>query len=116
MRREVPLEGYYDDRRSGVKERGNSMNHLEKRQWIRLACCALVVLAAVLWLCGVFSGGNVRYHLRNRGSLGPLTRENIAYLDTAAPAATGKDGTVSASRRAPASVRPTIQAIPARAS
>lgn len=97
MRREVPLEGYYDDRRSGVKERGNSMNHLEKRQWIRLACCALVVLAAVLWLCGVFSGGNVRYHLRNRGSLGPLTRENIAYLDTAAPAATGKDGTVSAS-------------------
>ena len=73
------------------------MNHLEKRQWIRLACCALVVLAAVLWLCGVFSGGNVRYHLRNRGSLGPLTRENIAYLDTAAPAATGKDGMVSAS-------------------
>ena len=39
------------------------MNHLEKRQWIRLGCSVLVIAAAVLWLCGVFSGGNVLYHI-----------------------------------------------------
>ena len=37
-----------------------------------------------------------KYHLENRGDLGPLTREDIQYLDVAAPTATSKDGTINA--------------------
>lgn len=74
----------------------NGMNYIKKRQWIRLVCCAVAVLGLTLWLCGAFSGGKVMYHLTNRGSLGGLTRDHIAYLNTEAPEATSQDGTVSA--------------------
>ena len=37
------------------------------------------------------------YHLKNRGSLGPLTRSDIQYLSVDAPEATSKDGTITAS-------------------
>jgi nitrite reductase (cytochrome c-552) len=36
------------------------------------------------------------YHLKNRGDLGPLSREDIEYLNVEAPGATSKDGTVNA--------------------
>ena len=36
------------------------------------------------------------YHLKNRGDLGPLSREDIDYLNVDAPEATSKDGTVNA--------------------
>ena len=54
-----------------------------------LAVCAVVVL-------GGFLPGNPTYYLKNRGALGPLSREDIEYLSVEAPAATSKDGTVNA--------------------
>ncbi len=72
------------------------MNYFEKKQWIRIACCAVVVLAAVLWLTGAFSGKPVSYYLKNRGDLGPVTEADIEYVVVKTPEATSQDGTVSA--------------------
>ena len=47
-------------------------------------------------LGGIF-GPQIMYHIRNRGALGPLTREDIEYKVVPAPAATSNDGTVNAS-------------------
>jgi nitrite reductase (cytochrome c-552) len=68
---------------------------MEKGNIIRLvAVCAVVVLLVLL--VGGVNGEHKMYHLKNRGDLGPLSREDIAYLDVEAPAATSKDGTVNA--------------------
>ena len=72
------------------------MNYFKKKQWTRITCCAVVVLAAVLWLTGVFSGKPVSYFLKNRGDLGPVSEADIEYVTVKAPEATGKDGTISA--------------------
>ena len=69
---------------------------MERKNWVRLIASAVVVLAAVALLGGLLSGGRTMYHLKNRGDLGPLSREDIAYLDVEAPEATSKDGTVNA--------------------
>ncbi len=69
---------------------------MEKRnQFLKLCISAVIVLAAFLLLSGLI-GGKRLYHLRNRGDLGPLTREDISYLDVEAPAASSSDGTVNA--------------------
>ncbi len=71
---------------------------MEKKYMILKGIGALLaVILAVILICGLFSGGDVMYHLQNRGDLGPLTRANISYLNVAAPTATSKDGTVNAS-------------------
>ena len=62
----------------------------------KLIIAAVVVLAAVIVLSGLLSGGNLMYHLQNRGALGPLSRADIDYLNVEAPAATSKDGTINA--------------------
>lgn len=67
---------------------------MEKKNIIRLVACGVVVLLTVI-LLRVFAGG-VTYHLKNRGDLGPLSRDDIDYLDVEAPEATSKDGTVNA--------------------
>ena len=72
------------------------MNRFEKKRWTRIACCAIVVLAAVLWLTGAFSGKPMNYFLKNRVGLGPVSEADIKYVTVKAPEATGKDGTVSA--------------------
>ena len=69
---------------------------MEKKNIIRLACAAAVVLLAVVYVGGLAGGGHIMYHLKNRGDLGPLSRENIRYLDVEAPEATSHDGTVNA--------------------
>ena len=57
------------------------------------------IIAAVL-IVGIAAFGILSqtrmYHLQNRGDLGPLTREDIQYLNVAAPSATSKDGTINA--------------------
>ena len=70
--------------------------HLDQKQWIRIICCAAAVIVATLFLSGLIGGKSLAYHLKNRGDLGPLDREDIAYLQIDAPAATSRDGTVSA--------------------
>ena len=69
---------------------------MEKKitKWIG-AAVGVIVLA--LLLGGVVNKGDVMYHLKDRGALGPLTRDDIAYLEVDAPEATSKDGTVNAS-------------------
>ena len=63
----------------------------------KLLVSLAVIAAAVLLLSGVLNGGQM-YHLQNRGKLGPLTREDIKYLDIVeTPMPTSKDGTVNAS-------------------
>ena len=69
---------------------------MEKKNLIRLIASGVVVLAAVVLLCGFASGGRLMYHLKNRGDLGPLSRDDIEYLSVEAPEATSKDGTVNA--------------------
>ena len=71
---------------------------MEKRkQFQKLIISAVIVLLAVLLLSGIIGGKNLIYYLKNRGDLGPLTREDIKYINVQAPIATSKDGTVNAS-------------------
>ena len=69
---------------------------MEKKitKWIG-AAVGVIVLA--LLLGGVVNKGDVMYHLKDRGALGPLTRDDIAYLEVDAPEASSNDGTVNAS-------------------
>ncbi len=70
---------------------------LDKTQTIRLVFSVVAIVLAVLCLGGLLGGKDLMYHLQNRGSLGPLTRSDIEYLDVDAPEATSSDGTVTAS-------------------
>ena len=59
---------------------------------------ALVILVLSVIFIGALTGENdLMYHLKNRGSLGPLTRDEISYKEVEAPQATSKDGTINAS-------------------
>ena len=69
---------------------------MDKKQRIKLIGAGAVVVATVLGLAGLFTGGKLMYHLQNRGELGPLSRSDIQYLNVEAPEATSRDGTVNA--------------------
>ena len=69
---------------------------MEKNKLYKLIGSAAVVVAAVILLGGLIGGKDMMYHLRNRGSLGPLSRSDIEYLNVDAPQASSRDGTVSA--------------------
>ena len=62
----------------------------------KVICTVAVVALAVLLLCGVFNGKDSMYHLKNRGDLGPLTRQDINYVTVTAPAGTGLYGNTTA--------------------
>ncbi len=64
---------------------------------IKLICGLLAAAVCFVLIGGLTAKGDVLYHLKNRGKLGPLTREDIEYLSVEAPDATSADGTVSAS-------------------
>jgi nitrite reductase (cytochrome c-552) len=68
----------------------------KKSRIVKTVIALAVVLAAILLIGGFVSGADVMYHLKNRGELGPLSRDDIEYLNVEAPAATSRDGTVSA--------------------
>ena len=70
---------------------------MEKIKRYKLIVAIVIVILAILLGCGAIGGKSVMYHLANRGALGPLSRDDIEYRDVEAPAATSKDGTVSAS-------------------
>ncbi|MBO4359457.1 MAG: ammonia-forming cytochrome c nitrite reductase subunit c552 [Eubacteriaceae bacterium] len=59
-----------------------------------IAAAAVILCFALLG--GALTGGDVMYHLKNRGDLGPLSRDDIEYLEAEAPPATSNDGTVNA--------------------
>lgn len=67
-----------------------------KRNTWKYIAAAVGVGAAVIFCSGLLGGKDLMYHMENRGDLGPLTRDDITYLDVDAPAATSKDGTVTA--------------------
>ena len=69
---------------------------MQTKTLIKLIVAAVCALALILYGVGLFDGGSLRYFLKNRGDLGPLTREDIEYKDIEAPAATSRDGTVTA--------------------
>ena len=69
---------------------------MEKSKICKIVIAAVAVALATVGLTGVISGGDVMYHLRNRGSLGPLTRDDIEYQNIDAPEATSQDGTINA--------------------
>ena len=69
---------------------------MERKYIIRAVCSALAVIVAGIGLSGLLQGGDVMYHLRNRGSLGPLTRSDIEYQNVEAPEASSLDGTLNA--------------------
>ena len=69
---------------------------MDTKRNVKLIVAAVIILLSVTFACGVFNGQNVMYHLMNRGDLGPLTRDNIDYVNVEAPKATSSDGTVRA--------------------
>lgn len=69
----------------------------KKKTAVRIAVSAAAAAAALFFVGGLTAKGDLMYHLKNRGDLGPLTRADIEYVQGEAPAATGKDGTVNAS-------------------
>jgi len=68
----------------------------KKARIVKTVIAIAVVLSAILLIGGFVSGADVMYHLKNRGELGPLSRDDIEYLNVEAPAATSRDGTVNA--------------------
>ncbi|MBE5996797.1 MAG: ammonia-forming cytochrome c nitrite reductase subunit c552 [Lachnospiraceae bacterium] len=50
----------------------------------------------IIGISGFAGKKEVNYHLRNRGSLGALSRADITYYQMETPEATSKDGTISA--------------------
>ena len=69
----------------------------KKSKLVKGIIALVLVVCAVLLLGGFLTKGDVKYYLKNRGELGPLTRSDIEYLNVDAPTATSKDGTVNAS-------------------
>ena len=69
---------------------------MQTKTLIKLIVAAICALALILFASGIVSGSSLRYYLKNRGNLGPLTREDIQYKDIETPSATSKDGTVNA--------------------
>ena len=69
---------------------------MDTKRNVKILVAAVIILLAVTFVCGVVTKKDVLYHLMNRGNLGPLTREDISYIDADAPAATSKDGTINA--------------------
>ena len=69
---------------------------MERNKIIKLLIAIAIIVVAIV-LIGGFFGPDIMYHIRNRGALGPLTREDIQYQNVQAPQATSKDGTVNAS-------------------
>ena len=68
----------------------------KKNVLIKALIGILIVAASILVLGGFVFGKDMMYHLKERGKLGPLTRENIAYQTVEKPEATSKDGTINA--------------------
>jgi len=69
---------------------------MERKKLYKLIGAAVVVVASIVCLSGFIGGRDMMYHLRNRGSLGPLTRSDIEYLNVDAPEPSSKDGTINA--------------------
>ena len=64
------------------------MNNFEKRQWVRLILCALVLIAVSLFLTGIIGGEHMTYNLAEKAN-GPAVngkfrlREPVLLADTA---------------------------------
>ena len=70
---------------------------MEKRnQAAKLIIGGIIVALAILFLAGIIGGKDILYHLKDRSSIGPLTRSDIRYQEVAAPKATSRDGTINA--------------------
>ena len=69
---------------------------MERNKIIKLLIAIAIIVVAVALIGGIF-GPDIMYHIKNRGALGPLTREDIQYQNVQTPQATSKDGTVNAS-------------------
>ena len=61
-------------------------------------CISLVIILLSVLIIGRVAGGeDLKYRLKDRSGLGPLTREDIDYKEAEAPEPTSKDGTINAS-------------------
>ncbi len=70
---------------------------MEKRnQFLKLVLAAIAVLLVSAFVCGLISGKDLIYYLKNRGNLGPLSRSDIQYVNVDAPVSSSHDGTVKA--------------------
>ena len=69
---------------------------MDSKKSIKILIAIAIIVVAVALIGGIF-GPDIMYHIKNRGALGPLTREDIQYQNVQTPQATSKDGTVNAS-------------------
>lgn len=63
---------------------------------MKAICAGVVAVAAFAAATGVVRGKDLYYALQNRGDLGPLSREDIEYIQAEVPQAASADGVVSA--------------------
>ena len=68
----------------------------KKKSLIKTIVAVVLVVGFALFVAGIIGGKDLMYHLRNRGSLGPLTREDIDYVKADPVTPSGKDGTANA--------------------
>ena len=69
----------------------------KKNTMIKAVIAVVITVLTVLVVGGLTGGKDLWYHLQNRDAIGPLSREDIQYLNVEAPVATSKDGTINAS-------------------
>ena len=69
----------------------------KKNGTLKLIISVVLVVAASLIIAGIIGGKDLMYHLKNRGALGPLTKDDISYVNAPSVTPSGKDGTANAS-------------------
>lgn len=69
---------------------------MESNKIIKLLIAIAIIVVSAVLIGGIF-GPDIMYHIKNRGALGPLSREDIQYQNVQTPQATSNDGTVNAS-------------------
>ena len=68
----------------------------KKRTLIKTIVGVVLVVGFALFVAGILNGKDLMYHLKNRGELGPLTRDDINYVKADPVTPSGKDGTANA--------------------
>ena len=68
----------------------------KQRTIVKTIVGVVLVVGFALFVAGILGGKDLMYHLKNRGDLGPLTREDITYVKADPVTPSGKDGTANA--------------------
>ena len=68
----------------------------KKKSLIKTIVSVVLVVGFALFVAGILNGKDLMYHLKNRSKIGPLTREDINYVQADPVTPSGRDGTANA--------------------